>query len=114
MTRRREVRKAPRSWGETTCGYGIDSSECKLPAVRHFMWMDHFHTAEACEKHVDFLRSTSIVEMEEHTFGSDCSMPGSLWHHPYEDETEGYCIFPALDNASVLVEYAEAEQVVTA
>jgi hypothetical protein len=41
---------------------------------------------------------------EEHAFEGDCGMPGTWWHHPYEDEPEGYCFFPALDDASLLAE----------
>ncbi len=113
MTARREVRTIPRPWGETTCAYGKVSSECDLSATRHFMWLDDYHVTGACDKHADFLRSTSIIEMEEHTFGANCSMPGALWQHPYEDETEGYCVFPAPDDASVLIEFADDELVVT-
>lgn len=64
-------------------------------------------TATACAEHASFLRETTAVEVEEHTFAGDCGMPGTLWHHPYEDEPEGYCVFPAPDDAAVVVEECE-------
>ncbi len=107
MSARREVRGDPRPWGETTCGYGKTVPQCDAPATRHFAWLDTMVIAGACDEHATFLRETSLVEMEEHTFGGDCGMPGALWHHPYEDEPEGYCVFPAPDDAALLVEEFE-------
>ena len=34
----------------------------------------------------------------------NCGMPGAMWRFPYEDEGEGYCYFPAVDDASLIVE----------
>lgn len=104
MTRRHEIRGIPRPWGETTCGYGKYVPECTASATRHFMWLDTGAIAGACDEHAVFVRERSIVPVEEHAFAADCGMPGALWHHPYEDEPEGYCVFPAPDDVSALVE----------
>lgn len=31
-----------------------------------------------------------------------------MWHMPYEDEDEGYCFFPANDDASAMEQAAPA------
>lgn len=96
------------TWGETNCGYGRTAEVgCTEPATRHFMWLDDNSTAAACDEHAEFIRTTSSVEFDEHPHGGDCGMPGALWHFPYEDEPEGYCVFPAVDDASLLTEEPE-------
>lgn len=101
---RRDVRSFPAPVGEGLCLYGKSKSECSKLATRHFMWLDTKHITNACDEHAEWLRTHSINEMEEHRFGDDCGMPGALWHHPYEDEEDGYCFFPMVDDASILSE----------
>lgn len=95
--------------GGTTCGYGLTRSECDQPATHHVLWLADNWTSPTCAEHLAFIRSrdTSERPYEVHTFGGNCGMPGTLWHHPYEDEEEGYCLFPAPDDASLLAESAE-------
>lgn len=92
--------------GEATCQFGLTSPECDRPATRHFMWLTDKSTSAACDKHAALIhsRDTSRTPFDEHAHSSDCGMPGALWHHPYEDEDEGYCFFPMVDDASLLVE----------
>jgi hypothetical protein len=104
---RKPIRLGPeRSWGDTTCGYGLGEPECGKPATRHIMWLNDFALSAACDEHIKVIhsRDTSAMPYEEHAFEGDCGMPGTWWHHPYEDEPEGYCFFPALDDASLLAE----------
>lgn len=95
-----------RPWGETICGYGLDRPECDQPAAWHVLWLKDNWTSTTCDEHLAFIRSrdTSDTPYEIHSFGPNCGMPGTLWHHPYEDEEEGYCLFPAVDDASLLAE----------
>jgi hypothetical protein len=105
--KRRDVRGDERPWGETTCGYGKHEPDCIAPATRHFVWLDNMYTTMACDEHAEWLRDHSAHEWDEHAFGGDCGMPGALWHFAYEDEDEGYCVFPAPDDASLLTEEPE-------
>lgn len=93
---------AERSWGETRCQFGLERPECDQAATHHVMWLEDNHTSATCAEHLDFIRSRAQMPYEVHTHGPDCGMPGSLWHHPYEDEDQGYCLFPAPDDASVV------------
>lgn len=68
------------------------------------MWLDTHAVSGTCGEHLVFIAACAQIPYETHPFGGDCSMPGALWHHPYEDEDEGYCFFPALDDASLLTE----------
>lgn len=96
---------AERAWGETTCSYGLtEDAECSKPAVWHLMWLESIHTSNTCDEHLAYIDSKPHPEYERHTFAGNCGMPGTLWHHPYEDEPEGYCLFPAVDDLSVLAE----------
>ena len=98
-----------RGWGERVCQYGLERPECNRPATRHFMWLTDNGTSVACDEHAAFIhsRDTSSTPFDEHAFGPDCGMPGSLWHFAYEDEPEGYCFFPTVDDASILTEEPE-------
>lgn len=96
-------------WGATTCGFGVDRNDCSQPATTHVMWLDTAATSSTCDEHLGYIRDNADLPYETHTFGGDCGMPGSLWHHPYEDEDEGYCIFPAVDDLAHVV--AEPERV---
>lgn len=105
-----------RSWGETTCQFGVDAPECDAPATRHFMWlMDGGSTSAACDDHAAYIhsRDTSDNPFDEHAHGHDCGMPGSMWRFPYEDEDEGYCFIPAPDDASLLAEELEPSVIST-
>lgn len=95
-----------RTWGETTCQFGLTTPRCDRPATRHFMWLTDNHTSGACNEHAAYIhsRDTSATPFDEHTHGPDCGMPGSMWRFPYEDEDEGYCYFPAVDDASLVAE----------
>lgn len=95
-----------RPWGETTCGFGLERPSCDQPATWHVMWLVDNWTSNTCDEHMAYIRSrdTSSTPYEVHTFGPNCGMPGTLWHHPYDDEEEGYCLFPAVDDASLLAE----------
>lgn len=95
-----------RPWGETTCGFGLERPECDRPATWHVLWLVENWTSNTCDEHLAYIRNrdTSSTPYEVHTFGANCGMPGTLWHHPYEDEEEGYCLFPAVDDASLLAE----------
>jgi hypothetical protein len=97
------------AWGETTCGFGLTEPECDKPATRHFMWLIDRSTSPACDEHAALVhaRDTTATPFDEHAHGSDCGMPGSHWRFPYEDEDEGYCFFPAVDDASLLMEKPE-------
>lgn len=94
-------------WGETTCGFGVDLPMCDKPATVHVMWLESSATSSTCDEHMAFIAKSATFDYETHTFGGDCGMPGSLWHHPYEDEDEGYCHFPAPDDASLVIEEIE-------
>lgn len=96
-------------WGDTTCGYGLDGDpKCTKPATVHVGWLNEpFRVSATCDEHLAFIEANAREPYETHTFGGDCSMPGALWHFPYDDEEEGYCIFPAMDDASLLVEESE-------
>lgn len=96
-----------RPWGETVCGFGLERNECAQPATVHVCWLESMHTSTTCDEHMDYIRETATIPYETHTFAGDCGMPGTLWHHPYEDEDEGYCLFPAVDDAALLVEEVE-------
>jgi len=96
-----------RSWGETTCGYGLTEAECSKPAAWHLLWLAENFMSNTCDEHLAFIDSKPHPEYERHTFAGNCGMPGTLWHHPYEDEPEGYCLFPAVDDLSVLAEADE-------
>lgn len=95
-----------RAWGETTCGYGLTIPECDKPATRHFMWMTDNSTSPACDEHAAYIhsRDTAATPFDEHTHGPNCGMPGTLWRFAYEDQEEGYCFFPTIDDASLLAE----------
>ena len=95
-----------RTWGETTCGFGLTVPECFEPATRHFMWLTDNSTSPACDEHAAYIhsRDTTATPFDEHTHGPDCGMPGALWRFAYEDQDEGYCFFPAVDDASLLAE----------
>lgn len=97
------------SWGETTCQFGLTEPRCDKPATRHFMWLEGNATSAACDEHAAYIhsRDTSKVPYDEHAHGPDCGMPGSLWRFAYEDEDEGYCFFPPVDDASLLAEELE-------
>lgn len=90
-------------FGETTCSYGFEGRCCTKPACWHLFWLDgDDKTSATCDEHLDFIQTRAHPEFDRHTFGANCSMPGTLWHFPYEDEAEGYCLFPANDDASAL------------
>lgn len=91
-------------WGEATCGYGIDEHHCDKPAVWHLLWLDSNAVSNTCEEHLAFIDSRPNPGYDRHAFGANCGMPGVLWHFPYEDEDEGYCLFPANDDASAMAE----------
>lgn len=92
-------------WGSQTCGYGLDPDpQCTKPATVHVMFFPGLMVSLTCDEHLAFIERNAGMEFETHTVGANCSMPGSLWHHPYEDEDEGYCLFPAPDDASLLIE----------
>ena len=91
-------------WGETTCGFGIDQPACTKAATIHVLWLRDLATSSTCDEHLAFIKKSADLAHETHTFGPECGMPGALWHHPYEDEEEGYCLFPAPDDASLLAE----------
>lgn len=92
-------------WGATDCGYGLNGhDECREPATVHVMFLSDLQTTVACEEHMGFIEANADRDFETHSFGANCGMPGALWHHPYEDEGEGYCLFPFLDDASLLME----------
>jgi len=95
-----------RSWGETTCQFGLNEPQCHEPATRHFMWLEDNGTSAACDIHAAYIhsRDTTAHPFDEHAHGPNCGMPGSMWQFPYEDQDEGYCFFPSLDDASLLVE----------
>lgn len=95
-----------RSWGETTCHFGLTKPECDAPATRHFMWLTDNATSAACDAHAAYIhaRDTSATPFDEHAHGPNCGMPGAHWRFPYTDEDEGYCFFPAPDDASLLAE----------
>lgn len=95
-----------RPYGLTTCGYGLtDQRECGQPATIHICWLGTNATSTSCDQHFAEVRDRGAAEpYEHHTFKGDCGMPGTLWHTPYEDELEGYCLFPAADDASALIE----------
>lgn len=96
----------PRTWGETTCQFGLTRPECDAPATRHFMWLADNSTSASCDVHAAYIhsRDTTATPFDEHAHGPNCGMPGSMWRFPYEDEAEGYCFFPAPDDASLLAE----------
>lgn len=89
-------------WGETNCGYGVDQPACENPAVWHLLWLDSNNVSATCEQHLAFINSRQHPEYDRHTFGPNCNMPGVLWQFPFEDENEGYCVFPANDDASAM------------
>lgn len=91
-------------WGEATCGFGVDTPACKEPATIHVLWLPSLALSSTCAEHMRFIEANANLAYETHTFGPNCGMPGTLWHHPYEDEPEGYCLFPAPDDASLLAE----------
>lgn len=93
-----------RTWGGTVCTFGLTEPECDKPATRHFMWMTDNSTSPACDEHAAYIhsRDTRETPYDEHAHGPDCGMPGSMWRFPYEDEAEGYCFFPAPDDAALL------------
>lgn len=94
-------------WGETTCGYGLDLPLCHEAATTHVMWLETMACSATCDEHMRFIAENANLDYETHPFGSDCGMPGALWHIPYEDEDEGYCFFPVPDDASLLAEELE-------
>ncbi len=98
-------------WGETTCGFGVDRPDCDKPAVWHLMWLDSGSVSAACEEHLAYIDSRQHPEYERHSFAPNCGMPGVWWQHPNEGEEEGYCFFPANDDASAMeaAELAVAE-----
>ena len=91
-----------RSWGETTCHFGVAEPMCTAPATRHFMWLMDNSTSAACNEHAAYIhsRDTSATPFDEHAHGPNCGMPGTMWRFPYEDEDEGYCFFEAPDDTS--------------
>ncbi|WP_293785014.1 hypothetical protein [uncultured Aeromicrobium sp.] len=91
-------------WGDATCMFGVDAPACDRPATTHILWFPELHTSATCDEHLAWLDTRECPEYETHPHGGDCGMPGSLWHHPYEDEEHGYCVFPAPDDASFLAE----------
>ena len=98
-----------RSWGETTCQFGLERPACDRAATRHFMWLTDSSTSAACDEHAAYIHSRDTTEtpFDEHAHGPNCGMPGSMWRFPYEDQTEGYCFFPAPDDLSLLAEEIE-------
>lgn len=98
-------------WGDPICGYGLDGDDqCTKVATIHVGWLiEPFATSATCDEHLHFIRNRATHAFETHAMGGDCGMPGALWHHPYEDEDEdeGYCLFPAPDDASLLAEQSE-------
>jgi hypothetical protein len=98
-------------WGDTTCGYGVDRVECTQPATVHVMWLDSSATSPTCDEHMAWIAENADVAYEAHAHGGDCGMPGSLWHHPYEDEDEGYCLFPAPDDAALVASEDQPSEV---
>ena len=95
-----------RTWGETTCAFGLTLPECDQRATRHFMWLNDNSTSPACDEHAAYIhsRDTTATPFDEHAHGPDCGMPGAMWRFAYEDEAEGHCFFPAVDDASLLAE----------
>lgn len=92
-----------RRGGETTCGFGVDRHDCANPAVWHLLFTDGSGTnCMTCAEHLDFINSRPRPGYDIHAFGPDCGMPGALWHYPYKDEPEGYCFFPANEDASAM------------
>lgn len=89
-------------WGSTTCAFGLDKPRCDAQATRHFLWLEDLTMSNSCDIHATYIhsRDTSKTPFDEHAFGPNCCMPGAMWHHPYEDEKEGYCFFPAPDDIS--------------
>lgn len=101
-------------WGSTTCGFGVDIPACDAPATKHVMWLESMAVSVTCDEHMAFIAENADLAYEVHTFGPDCSMPGALWHHPYEDEEEGWCMFGAPDDASLAVEEIEPKWIESA
>jgi hypothetical protein len=97
-------------FGGTTCGYGVDTPACHKPAVWHLYWLESNSTSPTCDEHLAFINSRSHPDYDIHTHGPNCGMPGVHWQFPYEDQKEGYCFFPANDDASALM----AEEPITA
>lgn len=95
-----------RSWGETTCHFGVREPMCSERATRHFMWLRDGSTSAACDEHAAYIhsRDTAATPFDEHTHGPDCGMPGAMWRFPYEDEDEGYCFMEAPDDLALLVD----------
>ena len=93
-----------RPWGKTDCGYGVERDECLKPATTHVLWFASNATSTTCDEHLTFIRTSATEDYETHTFLGDCGMPGTYWHHPYADEDEGYCLFPAVDDAQLFAE----------
>ena len=99
-----------RTWGETTCHFGlVASGQCNKQATRHFLWLNDNTISNACDEHAAYIhsRDTTSTPFDEHAFGPECGMPGAHWRIPYEDQPEGYCFFPAPDDASLLAEQVE-------
>jgi hypothetical protein len=106
VSERREIRFRDRlAWGETTCGYGPAADPwCSAEATRHFMWLDDASCAMACDEHAQWIRNHSAVDADEHAMGPECGMPGAIWQFGFEEGEESWCIFPAVDDASLLTE----------
>lgn len=96
-------------WGDPVCGFGLEGDEqCSTRGTIHVGWLiEPLATSVTCDEHLAFIEANAPHAYETHAIGGDCAMPGALWHHPYEDEAEGYCIFPALDDASLLTDEVE-------
>jgi hypothetical protein len=95
-----------RSWGETTCHFGVDKPACTATATRHFMWLTDNSTSAACDEHAAYIhsRDTSATPFDEHAHGPNCGMPGAMWRFPYEDQDEGYCFVEAPDDLSAMAD----------
>lgn len=95
-----------RSWGETTCHYGVEKPACSDVATRHFIWLVDNSTSAACGVHAAYIhsRDTTATPFDEHAHGPNCGMPGAMWRFPYADEDEGYCFVEAPDDLRLLVE----------
>lgn len=92
-----------RPLGSKTCGFEGPGG-CTSDATRHFMRIIDGVSLAACDDHSTYIRSKqdAFEQWDEHTFSPECGMPGTLWRFPYEDEEEGYCFFPAPDDASAV------------
>jgi hypothetical protein len=75
----------PRPIGYVQCSYtptGDPEADCGAAVTWHVLWdRASMQASLTCDEHMELIRARWMYE-HRHPVGTDCNMPGALWHFP--------------------------------